>query len=71
MKFKYWKQLKTTSLGLALIGSTFILLFKGVELNEYLAGGLMLSGIILILSPDKYLTIVKEIITGVFTKKEN
>lgn len=64
------KQIKTTLLGLVLIGFGIYGILHLEEYNEYLIGGIILSGIVLVVSPDTYITLLEKAI-GLKKNKDN
>jgi hypothetical protein len=63
------KNIKSTILGLLLIGIATYGMFHLQDFNEYVIGGLFVSGIICILAPDTYINLIEKII-GLKSKNE-
>lgn len=64
------KAFKSTLLGLALIGFGIYGMLHLATYNEYLVGGIILSGVILVISPDTYINLLEKVI-GIKSKDNN
>ncbi len=62
-----FKSFKSTILGLAFLGFSGFALYNGLDINNYIVGGLIISGILLFLAPDKYINILEKAIKSVFS----
>jgi NhaP-type Na+/H+ or K+/H+ antiporter len=58
--FENVKSIKSTIIGIVLIGFAIYMLLHQQEFNLYFAGGLIIAGILLVLSPDTLIDIVKK-----------
>lgn len=68
--FKHVKKIKSTLLGLILIGIGTYGMFHLADYNVYLIGGIIVSGIVLVLSPDTYIELLEKAI-GLKKKDDN
>jgi hypothetical protein len=64
------KAIKSTILGLILIGFAIYMLMHQQTFNLYFAGGLIVSGILLILSPDTLLKLISDFFNKEKEKKK-
>lgn len=70
--------IKSTILGLCFIGTGIYIAIQKETYNEYLVGGLIVSGILLLFVPDKFINGLEKMIFGkslnlnnLMKKKEN
>lgn len=65
------KNIKSTVLGLAFLGAAIYMIIQKVDVNEWILGGMLVSGVFLTLSPDKYINLLEQTILGrVLLKKK-
>ena len=69
IKMKNILAYKSTILGVVLIAIATYGMFHLQDFNEYVIGGLYLSGVVLVLSPDTYIELLEKII-GLKKKQE-
>jgi hypothetical protein len=55
------KSWRTTIIGILLIGFSFLYMLRKENYNPYLFGFLITSGVVLFITPDKYIGIINKV----------
>jgi hypothetical protein len=66
MALKDYKQVKTTVIGLVLIGTGIYCLVQGVTTDATVIGGFIVAGIMLVFASDRFINVVLDAIKNKF-----
>jgi hypothetical protein len=64
MKLRNFKQLKSSILGLVLITVGLYIVITSTDYNLYMISGLLVSGVLLLFVPDKFINSLEKVVFG-------